>query len=230
MSGAPHISHEEHHRALVRRLSSNTTPSRPLWPVNARLALWAVVEVGVLAWVMNHTTNHFVAKLSHPVYVMEIVFFATAAIISAASALKSAIPGRKLSASEVTIATTLVLAGTIVVAIAQPMDTSNPLSDFVRIGLRCAGATVMLGALPWLALWWLVKRGASMSGWLSGLFVGAGSLFFSFAVMRIACPIDEPLHLLTWHLSPALVVIALSTMAGAIWLRFRPRIRHAAAD
>jgi hypothetical protein len=68
-----------------------------------------------------------------------------------------------------------------------------------------------------------------MSGWLSGLLVGAGALLFSFAVMRISCPIDEPLHLLTWHLLPALLVIALSTAAGAICLRFRPRTRQPAA-
>jgi hypothetical protein len=105
------------------------------------------------------------------------------------------------------------------------MDTANQLGNFTRIGLRCAVSTVMFGALPWLALWWLVGRGAPLSGGLSGLFVGAGSLLFSFAVMRIVCPIDDPLHLLMWHLLPAIAVIGLSTLAGAVWLRFRPRTR-----
>jgi hypothetical protein len=185
-----------------------------------------MLELGVLAWVATHTTNHFTAKLTHPVYVIELVFFAAAAIISTVLALRSAIPGRTLSASEATIAGVLMLTGTIVVAISQPMVTSNPLGDFVRTGLPCAGDVVMFGALPWLLLWWLVRRGAPTSGWLSGLLVGAGALLFSFAVMRVACPIDEPLHLLTWHLLPALAVIALSTWAGGAWLRFRLRNRH----
>jgi hypothetical protein len=226
VSGAPHISHEEHHRALVRRLSKEVRPARPLWPVGARLGLWMVLEAGVLAWVMSHTTNHFTAKLTHPVYVIELVFFAGAALISAALALRSAVPGRTLLASEATIAGALVLAGTIVLTIAQPMDTSYTLGDFARSGLRCACETVMLGTLPWLSLWWMVRRGAPMSAWLSGLLVGAGALLFSFAVMRIACPIDEPLHLLTWHLLPALALVALSAVAGATWLRFRPSTRH----
>jgi hypothetical protein len=229
MSGAPNIGHEENHRALVKRLSSGVTPTRPLWPVGPRLGLSIVLEAGVLAWVMTHTTNHFTVKLTHPAYVIELVFFAGAAMISAALALRSAIPGRTLAASEAMIAGVLVFAGTIVLTIAQPMDTSDPLGDFARSGLRCACETVTFGALPWLALWWLVRRGASMSGWLSGLLVGAGALLFSFAVMRISCPIDEPLHLLTWHLLPALLVIALSTAAGAICLRFRPRTRQPAA-
>ena len=222
MSGAPHISHDDHHRALVNRLSSEVTAKRPLWPVGTRLGLWAALEMGVLVWTTSHTTNSFVAKLSHPVYIIEIALFATAAIIAAALALKSAVPGRRLSASEAMMAAALVLAGTIIVATARPIDTSNPLSDFMRIGLRCARETTILGALPWIALWWLVRRGASVNGWLSGLLVGSGSLFFSFALMRLVCPIDEPLHLLTWHLLPALILVALSAVAGSIWLRFRP--------
>ena len=225
MSEAPHIAHEEHHRALVRQLMSEITPSRPLWPVSVRLTLWMVMEVGILAWVMSHTTNDFVVKLTHPACAIEIVFFATAAIICAALALKSAIPGRTQSAKQATMATAFVLIGTVVLIMAQPMVTSDSLGDFARSGWRCAIETVRFGTLPWLALWWLVRRGASMSGWLSGLLVGAGALLFSFAVMRIACPIDEPLHLLIWHLFPALAMTGLSALAGVKWLRFRPYVR-----
>jgi Negative regulator of sigma F len=223
MSATVQISHEEHHRDLVRRLSSEIRPSRQLWPVSVRLMLWIVMEVGILAWVMSHTTNNFVAKMAHPAYAIQIVFFTTAAIIYAELALKSAIPGRTLSAKDATMATALVLVGTVLLIIAQPMATSDRLGDFAKNGWRCAIETVEFGTLPWVALWSLVGRGAPMSGWLSGLLVGAGALLLSFAVMRIGCPIDEPLHLLTWHLSPALVVIALSTLGGFRWLRFRPQ-------
>jgi hypothetical protein len=229
MDATLHINHEEHHRALVRRLSSEIKPSRPLWPVSVRLTLWILMEVGILAWVMSHTSNNFVAKMTHPAYAIEIIFFAAAAIICAELALKSAIPGRTLSAKEATITTALVLAGTALLVVAQPMAISVPLGEFARNGWRCAIATVKFGTLPWLALWWLVRRGASMSGWLSGLLVGAGALLFSFAVMRISCPIDEPLHLLSWHLSPAIAVIALSTLGGIRWLRFRPHTMYGPA-
>ena len=68
MNATPHISHEAHHRALVRQLLSKVRPSRQLWPVSVRLRLWIVMEVGILAWVMNHTTNNFVAKMADPAY------------------------------------------------------------------------------------------------------------------------------------------------------------------
>jgi Negative regulator of sigma F len=83
---------------------------------------------------------------------------------------------------------------------ALPIATSDSLGNFVRIGWRCVVRTVLLGTLPWLGLWRLVKRGASMRGWVSEFLAGAGALLFSFMVMRIMCPSDEPLHRVIWHL------------------------------
>jgi hypothetical protein len=223
---ASQITHEDHHRALVRRLATKVKPTRRLWSVGVRLGIWILLEVGVLAWVVTHTDNDFIQKLRQPVYTIEILFFAAAAIISATLALRSAVPGRALRASEATLAAVLLLAGAVLVTVAEPVITANLLADFMRTGLRCARETWMLAAAPLLLLWWMVRRGASMRGGLSGLLVGAGALFFSFATMRIACPIDEPLHVLTWHLLPALTLIALSTLVGGVWLRFRRSARY----
>jgi hypothetical protein len=62
-----------------------------------------------------------------------------------------------------------------------------------------------------------------MRGRLSGLLVGTAALSLSVALLRLACPIDEPLHLRMWHLLPALLLTALSAIAGTTWLRFHPR-------
>jgi H+/Cl- antiporter ClcA len=93
MTNVAHMTHDEHHRALVRRLAAEVKPKRPLWPVELRLGLWMALEVGVLAWVATHTSNDFMQKLQQPVYAIEVLFFAAAAVISAALALRSAIPG-----------------------------------------------------------------------------------------------------------------------------------------
>jgi hypothetical protein len=226
MPEASQITHDERHRVLVRRLATKVKPTRRLWPVEVRLGLWIILEVGVLAWVATHTDNDFVRKLKQPAYASEVIFFAAASVISAALALRSAIPGRPLRAIEATLAVMLVVTGTAFVTAAEPMNTSNPLSEFVRTGLRCSYETWLFAAPALLVLWWMVHRGASMSGRLSGLLVGAGALFFSLAIMRVRCPIDEPLHILVWHVLPALVLIALSTLAGGVWLRFHPLARR----
>jgi hypothetical protein len=215
------MTHDEHHRALVRRLAAEVKPTRRLWSVGMRLGLWMALEVGVLTWVATHTSNDFMQKLKQPVYAIEIVFFVAAAVISAALALRSAIPGRALRASEATLAAVLVIAGTLFVAVVEPMDPTTPLGGFARVGLPCAYSIGIFTALPLLLLWWMVRRGASMSGGLSGLLAGAGASFYSFAMLRLVCPLDEPLHIVTWHLLPAFALTTLSTVAGGRWLRFR---------
>ena len=50
---------------------------------------------------------------------------------------------------------------------------------------------------------------------------GAAAFLFSFALMRVNCPIDEGLHLFMWHLLPPLIGVVLS--AGAGFLLFRKR-------
>lgn len=225
MADASQMPHAERHRLLVEALAAAVKPVRPLWPVSVRLGLWLLLESIVLVWVATHTSNDFVRKLGHLDYALEVVFFAAAATLAAMMALRVAIPGRSAGPREVALAVVLVLIGTALMAVGEPARTDYPLGEFLHVGIGCAVQTCVLAALPWLALWWGVKRGAPMRGAAAGALTGAAALLFSFALMRIGCSIDEPLHLVTWHLLPALGMTALSGLAGAVWLRFRPRVR-----
>ena len=222
MTEAQQTTHEEHHRALVERLAANLQPVRRLWPVRVRLGLWLVVQAALLAWVASHTPNDFMRKLEAPRYLLEVALFAGVAILAAIIALRSAIPGRPVRTGELVITLALLMAGTGLL-MTQPLRTGYPLSEFIRVGRLCAMQTCVLAAMPWIALWWAVKRGAPMRAGAAGLAVGAAAALLSFALMRLQCPNDERLHLLTWHLLPALLIAALSALAGMLWLRFRPR-------
>jgi hypothetical protein len=218
--------HAERHRLLVEALAATVRPVRPLWPVRVRLGLWLLLESIVLLWVATHTDNDFMRKLGHLDYALELAFFAAAATLAAMMALRVAIPGRSAGPREVALAIVLVLIGTALVMVGEPARKGYPLGEFLHVGIGCAVRTCVLAALPWLALWWAVKRGAPMRGAAAGALTGAAALLFAFALMRIGCPIDEPLHLVTWHLLPVLALTALSALAGAAWLRFRPRAQR----
>jgi hypothetical protein len=211
---------------MVEALAANIRPVRPLWPVRARLGLWLLLDALVLLWVAIHTGNDFVSRLGHLDYALEVMFFAIAAALAAMLALRLAIPGRRAGAREVGLSIVLVLIGIALMLVSEPMRTGYPLGEFVHTGMRCAFEICVLAALPWMALWWAVKRGATMRGAAAGALTGAAALLFAFAALRIGCPIDEPLHLITWHLLPVLGFTALSALAGAAWLRFRPRGRR----
>jgi hypothetical protein len=224
---APQMPHAERHRLLVDALAGTVRPVRPLWPVRMRLVLWLLLESIMLLWVATHTGNDFVRKLGHLDYALEVAFFGAAATLAAMMALRVAIPGRSAGPREIALAVVLVLIGTALVAVGEPARTGYPLGEFLHVGIACALQTCILAALPWMALWWAVKRGAPMRGAVAGGLTGAAALLFAFALMRIGCPIDEPLHLVTWHLLPVLVLTTLSAMAGAAWLRFHPRAQRA---
>ena len=219
------MTHAERHRRLVDALAVAVEPVRPLWPVRVRLALWLLLEGLVLAWVATHTGNDFMPKLGHPYYALEVAVFAVAATLAAVLALCAAIPGRSGGLGGPIAVIVLATAGIELVMAGAPMRTGYPLAEFLHTGMGCAVETCVLAALPWIALWWAVKRGAPESGAAAGGLIGAAAMLFSFALMRLNCQIDEPLHLVTWHLMPVLLLTALSAVAGAVWLRFRPRAR-----
>jgi hypothetical protein len=218
------ITHEEHHRALVSRLTDRIRPVKPLWPVRLRLLLWLGLECAILTWVVLHARSDLSVKLVQVRYLLEFITFGVAASLSARMALKSAIPGRLAHPAEALLCALLPLVGTALVIFGQSPNINAQLGEFVQVGLPCTFVTCILALLPWILLWYTVRRGAALRGAISGLWVGAGALFFAFAMMRLLCPIDEPLHVITWHLLPALAAIALSVVAGSRWLSFRSRL------
>ena len=214
------VSHEALHRELVDQIAGELRPVRRLWPIGVRLTLWLLLESLVLSWMLMHTKNDFIAKLHQPSYLLEVVTFIVASIITAAMALRAAIPGRRVGRGELVVAVVMVISG-VALLMEQPIQTGYPLGEFINAGLRCARETVLLAVLPWAALWWAVRRGAPTHATAAGALIGAAALLFSFAVMRLGCRIDEPLHIITWHLIPAAIVVLASTWAGSWWLRLR---------
>lgn len=218
--------HDRHHRALVQHLAAGVKPTRRLWPVSIRLALCVALEIGILMWVMTGSGSDVIGRLKEPAYAMEVLFFGSAAVILTALALRSAIPGRYLSTREATIAGLLALAGTLLITASAPMDTTRSVAEFVRVGLQCALRIGLYSALPLAVLWWMIVRGASMQGGLSGLLAGGSAVFFAMTILRLECPNNEPLHILIWHLLPALGLAVFSALAGSRWLKFRSYVRR----
>jgi hypothetical protein len=217
------LDHETRHRALVERLVSQLRPVRRLWPVNVRLAIWIALEAAVLLFVIHQTHRTDLAQQIHNLwFLLGVGGFAVAGTLGGALALRSAIPGREPRTTEFVLLIVLTAASGFVL-LHEPIDFGMPIGTFIRQGLPCVFGTLMLAALPLLALFWAVRRGAPLAGGIGGALAGAGAFLFSFGFMRVNCPIDEGLHLFMWHFLPALIGVALS--AGAGYLVFRKRSR-----
>jgi hypothetical protein len=220
LPASEHLSHAARHRALVDRLAADLRPVRPLWTVGRRLTLWLAVELGILIYTLIRTPNDYALKLEHPGYALQVACFIAAGVTMAVLALRAAIPGRAPGAGAITASVAMAAAGAAMLLF-LPLRTGGQLGDFVVTGSGCAIATCARTLIPWIVLWWAVRRGAPINGSAAGAMVGGAATFFTFAIMRLDCPIDEQLHLIVWHLGPVVLIIALSALAGAAWLRLR---------
>ena len=69
---------------------------------------------------------------------------------------------------------------------------------------------------------WVVRRGAVFAAKRTGAIVVGAALLFTFAIQRGGCPLDDRQHLIVWHLlAPGTILIGISVIAAARWMRFR---------
>ena len=214
----PRASHESLHRALVERMAAELRPVRRLWPVSIRLALWIALEGAVLLLLIRHARADLAEQLRNPWFLLCISGFGVTGAASAAFALRAAIPGREPGGKQLVLLVCLAIFSAVPLLLV-PVDASQPLGSFVERGLPCLVGIAMFALLPWLALLWAVRRAAPMRGGLEGSLIGAAAFLFSFGLLRIRCPIEEEMHLLVWHLLPALAGIGLSAWVGVALLK-----------
>ena len=213
---------------MVERLVGELRPVRRLWPVNVRLAIWIALETGILLFLLRHTHRRDLVQHFRDIwYLLSFGGFALTGGIGAAFALRSAIPGRAPHRLEIGLLLVLTFASALLL-LHEQINLTTPLGTFIHQGLRCAFEIQVLAFLPLLVLFWAVRRGAPLASGASGALAGAGAFLFSFAFMRVNCPIDEGLHLFMWHFLPALFGVAIS--AGAGFLLFRRPGRSSSAS
>lgn len=204
----------EIHQALVDRLVRDVRPVRPLRSRRLFFA-WLVLQATVLAALVAHGLRPDIGtSLYRPDFVAQVLALVASGILAGWLAARGAFPDRAAGSPSVAAMVTLAIAGL------TPIVTSTPqLRDsFVAMGVPCFTMTVMIAALPWLALLLLVGRGASIMPARAGLLAGAAAFLLAAAGLRAACSLDEPWHLLVWHGAPVVLGAALSALLGAAFL------------
>jgi len=206
------------HERLVARLIADARPVRPLWSPHTRLALWLVLQALTLGVAVEFGLRPDLGgHLRQPRFLFEVGTLVAAGAMVAAVALRGAVPGMASGRSTVTFSMALVSAAIVLVSL-EPASTVRSAWGFMASGAQCLLCILGFSAIPWTALFVAVHRAAPLDPQLMGAYVGAAAFLFAAAAVRIACPIDEELHLLAWHMGPIAIGAALSAVAGARWL------------
>ncbi len=183
-----------------------------------RLALWLALQILTLGFAVEFGLRQDLgAHLRQPLFLLEVGALIAAGATAAAVALRAAVPGLADGRRAVAL---LMLLGPAAVGLVllEPATTLGSVRGFIASGAQCLACILAFSALPWTALFLAVRRGAPLDAPVAGTFAGAAAFLFAAAAVRIACPIDEALHLFTWHTLPIAIGAALSGVAGARWL------------
>ncbi len=206
------------HEHLLARLIADAHPVRPLWSPHSRLALWLALQTSTLGVAVTVGLRQDLGDhLRQPLFLLELGALIAAGVTAAALTLRAAVPG--MAGGRVGL-TCSVLLGAVAVALValEPTTSVHSIRSFVANGAQCLVCMLGFSALPWTALFVAVRRGALLNGPGAGAYTGAAAFLFAAAAVRIACPIDEELHLLAWHMMPIALGAALSAVVGARWL------------
>jgi hypothetical protein len=206
------VGQEIDYEALINRSIRNFRPTRRLWSPAARLGCWILFEAAILSlalWARGFGT--IAALLPDSAQLIAAGLFVSASTATAFLALKSAIPGREVSWPQAIIVFALVAA-------AFASEPSGRPSEIMGAAPILTLQVPALATLPWLCLFWAVRRGVPLQPAVSGAAVGLAA----FCLAAALCPIiARPSAVPCFRLILALdcgVVIVLSTLAGRFWL------------
>jgi hypothetical protein len=208
---------------IFDRLFSDFQPAKPLWPLYGRLAVWLVLALGLVAVGISTHRADLPQKLGSASYLLELMTFIAMGTGAAVLALRAAIPGREPGLGELALLSMVAMVAIALIS-SEPSPEGVSLAQFVREGVPCLVFTGIFATLPWLSLFWAVRRGAPIAVGSAGTLTGVAAFSFALAIGRLRCPIQYSPHFLIWHMLPALLGVLLSFFAGAAWLgRHRPR-------
>jgi len=206
------------HRAVVEQLTNDLAPVRRLWSPWRRLTAWVVLALGTVALaaaVGLRTDLQVQLERSH--FVATLAILLAGAGLGATTALLSAVPGRigrrearGVAAGLLVMAVTLALLG--------DSGPAAPVRGVVPSGLQCFACVALFGLVPWLALYWAARRAAPLDATTTGFCIGASAFLVGAAAVRVACPVDDVVHLAVWHGLPVAIWAAASMAAGAATL------------
>jgi hypothetical protein len=205
------------HRALVDRLATGVQPVSRLHSPAARMLAWmALPAVLVMGAAASHLRPDLTGRLQEPAFALELGLIAGAAGVSTWLAFRAAAPDRGSAGGGFWLAVGLVVAA-VAALLSEPGGSFPASGGFAAVGAGCLEKTVALAALPWVMLVVALRRGAPVEPATGGALAGAAAFLLANVAMRVVCPIDAHLHVLTWHLLPAGVAAVLSGALGATY-------------
>jgi hypothetical protein len=213
--------HDIDYELLGDRAIDDFRPVRRLWAVSTRLAFWILLETTLLTLCAGMEVINGLPSPVSPRDLVEIGALILTSIVAAFLALRSAIPGREVARWELSLLIVAVFA-----AFALSYEPSGPSSsshEFVSVGGISILALLGLSALPWLVLFWAVRRGVPLQPARTGALVGIAAFCLALAMYTFISLTSVARIPIIWQILLGTVITASSAQAGSVWLNWTHR-------
>jgi hypothetical protein len=206
--------HEIDFKALIDRSIKDFQPVKKLWPAGLRLVLWVLLDIGILALVAvfrgSDNLGHLI-DTSRELLGIAALFLTS--IAAASMALRSAIPSHEITRSELILLISVVVAAFVINV--TPSSGILTLREFLGDGATSTVRLLDLAALPWLALFWAVRRGVPTQPMATGALVGIAAFCFALATQHLALASNELPNPIAWQAFSGVVIVTASAYAGS---------------
>ena len=205
---------------LIVRLAADAAPVRPLPSTSERVVRWLLVAVPfvVVFVVLVGPRADLGTRASAPAFLVSLLAVTAFALVCAAAAVVSSVPGHQQSRLAMVAPPFVILiwAG----ALAVRLIAGGPIGHQLisePLHAACLLQISLMAAVPAIVLLRSVRAGASMApGWSGVLSLGAA--FAAGAVGSVLiCPIDRAAHEALWHLVPVLAWATAGVIVGRAW-------------
>lgn len=197
---------------------------KPMPGVPRQIGIWLAVTFVWIALVAGHSglRPDIMYKLHQTFFVPELLFLAVISFTSGVAALFLSRPDA-MQMPKIRWLPFLFIGPWAVMAIMNmsPMGGVTLMQTIDSMRFDCAGCILLCAAVPAVAMFLMVRRGAVASaGWAGGM-AAFSATAFAYLCMRVIEQNDDPLHLLIWHALPVFVLCMVGTLAGRMTLRWR---------
>lgn len=199
---------------LIASLSGEVTQKRALGkPAALGLRMGAVLALYGLAaqWLLGFRPD-LAVQFTHPLYVLEVLLLVAIMLTSYAAALLTMYPDQYQYRSLLHWPTRLV--SLFAVLIVVQLGMSGPITVIHPEGIGCTLCIASVAILPSAALFILIRRGATTTPQLSGLYAALASCSVGCIVQRLSEHTDSMQHLAGWHYLPTLIFAGIGAWIG----------------
>ncbi|RMG39161.1 MAG: DUF1109 domain-containing protein [Candidatus Dadabacteria bacterium] len=204
---------------FIERIVKDGEAVKPVAPPLTRFLFWilsalVLIICGIL--IIGPRTDLSLI-INSKRFILETFLLAVLVVLSGATALSLSIPDESYGRLRIVLPT-ITLAGWLTI-ITYHLGCNCYVAGYSALnpgpGLRCTAGILMIGIIPGIILFFLIKRAAPVNLRLVGFFSFLSLLAVGALALQFICDNPNPAHVLVWHVLPVVTIAILGSLAGA---------------